>query len=573
MSSEVTVELDVPAEMRDGAVLRANVYRPAGEGRWPVLLTRLPYGKDFPLGGAVLDPVQTARQGYVVVVQDTRGRFTSGGDWYPMVHEADDGCDTVQWAASLPYADGQVGTYGASYFGFTQWAAASQRPPALRAMVPNVTWNDPFNGLVYRGGAIELGTHGSWHLNMGLDVLARRHRHDPPALRAAVRELYREYDALGLEGYASLPLQDFGPHRRQDVGSAFLDVLRRPLDPDDPLVRATSVHSWQDGVDVPTLNIGGWYDCFLGDTIANFCAMRERGRPTQLLIGPWSHTGQMNPIGERNFGFGAQAAFIDLEIDLGSLQRRWFDHWLRGMDTGLLDRPPIRLFTMGTNEWRYEETWPPAGVEAVPHYLHAGGRLSLRTPGDEAPDRYDYDPADPVPTHGGATLLTPEFRPGPWDQARVEARPDVLVYTSDPLDRDVEVTGPVEAHLWAVTSAPDTDWVVRLCDVLPDGRSLNLTDGIVRARYREGARDAAPSLVEPGHPYHYVIDLWSTSNVFQAGHRIRVQVTSSCFPRWDRNPNTGHAIGETAELRVAHQQVLHDQDHPSHVVLPVRQAV
>jgi putative CocE/NonD family hydrolase len=563
----ITVEFDVPATMRDGTILRANVYRPAGEGHWPVLLTRLPYGKDLPLGTSVLDPVQAARRGYVVIVQDTRGRFRSDGEWYPFRYEADDGADTIAWAAALPYADGQVGMYGASYFGFTQWSAATRQPPALKAMVPFITWADALNGLSFRGGAFELGLHASWHLLQGLDVLVRRHAGDHGALGEAVRSLCREIDALGPEGYWSLPLIEFAPLRRQNVAPAFFEELATPMD------RARSepytILGKHERVRVPTLNVGGWYDIFLSDTIANFRAMRSLGIPSRLLIGPWTHGGSHNPVGQMNFGFGAQLGFIDLREDFGSLQLRWFDHWMKGIDTGVLSEPPIKLFVMGANVWRDEQEWPLARATDTPYYLRQGGRLSPEPPGSEQPDGYDYDPSDPVPTLGGALLMTPEYPPGPFDQRPIEARPDVLLYTTPPLANDVEVTGPIVVHLWAVSSAPDTDFVARLVDVYPDGRSINLTDGVIRARYRNFGRGEPPTLIEPGRPYEYEIDLWATSNLFRAGHRIGLQVTSSCFPRWDRNPNTGHSFAVDSVLRVAHQQILHDREHPSHVVLPI----
>ncbi len=563
----ITVEFDVPATMRDGTILRANVYRPAAEGRWPVLLTRLPYGKDLPLGTSVLDPVQAARRGYVVIVQDTRGRFQSDGEWYPFRYEAEDGADTIAWAAALPYADGQVGMFGASYFGFTQWSAALQQPPALKAMVPFITWADALNGLSFRGGAFELGIHASWHLSQGLDVVVRRHRGNHGALGEAIRSLCREIDRLGTEGYWSLPLAEFAPLRRQDVAPAFFEEVAAPMDRE--LSDSYTILGKHNRVRVPTLNVGGWYDIFLSDTIANFCAMRSQGTPTRLLIGPWGHGQSHNPIGQVNFGFGAQLGFIDLREDFGSLQLRWFDHWLKGVNSGMLSEPPIKLFVMGANVWRDEQEWPLARATNTAYYLRQGGLLSVEPPGSELPDRYTYDPSDPVPTLGGALLMTPEYPSGPFDQRPIEARPDVLVYTTPPLAHDVEVTGPIVVRLWAVSSAPDTDFVARLVDVYPDGRSINLTDGIIRARYRNFRRGEPPTLIEPGRPYEYEIDLWATSNLFRAGHRIGLQVTSSCFPRWDRNPNTGHPFGVDAELRVAHQEILHDREHPSHVVLPI----
>jgi putative CocE/NonD family hydrolase len=565
----VVVDLDVAMQLRDGVTLRANIYRPGGEGRWPVLLTRLPYGKDFPLGTALLDPLQAARRGYVVVVQDTRGTGQSDGEWYPFVHEGRDGVDTIAWAAGLPYSDGQVGTYGASYFGFTQWAAAVDRPPALKAMVPFETWRNTFNGLGARGGAMEFGVIANWHLNMGLNVLLRRYAGDPQALGAAIYRFAEEMNRLGPAGYWALPLRDFAPLRRQDVAPAFFDTVAAPLDPTAEPAASAMIAGRQTGLLTPTLNIGGWYDVFLGDTIANFQTMRSQGAPAKLLIGPWSHSALGGAVGTRNFGMGAQSSFINLQTDLLGLHLRWFDHWLKGIDTGIMAEPPVKIFVMGANVWRDEQEWPLARAHAVPYYLHGGGRLGPDAPWDEAPDVFMYDPADPVPTCGGATLLTPEFPAGPYDQAEIEARPDVLVYTSDVLGEDLEVTGPIEVHLWAVSSALDTDFVARLTDVFPDGRSINLTDGIVRARYRNYAQGEAPSLLEPGRAYHYVIDLWATSNVFQAGHRIRLQITSSSFPRWDRNPNTGHPFGADAELTVAWQTILHDVEHPSHVVLPI----
>jgi uncharacterized protein len=565
----ITAEFDVPGEMSDGTVLRANVFRPSGGHDLPVLLTRLPYGKDLPLGSSILDPITASRRGYMVVIQDTRGRFTSEGDWYPMRAERDDGRDTVAWASQLAGADGGVGMYGASYFGFTQWAAARDQPPALKAMIPTVTWADPLNGLAYRAGAFELGVMAQWNLSMGADVLLRRYRQDPVKLAETFGALIHDFDGLGVGGYASLPLREFPPLKRHGVSPAFFDGLRNPGEENNPIAEMTTVASWRSEVTVPTFNIGGWYDIFAADTIANFRAMRAAGRPSRLLMGPWSHGGFANPIGRRNFGFASQAMLIDLRSDLMSMQLRWFDHWLKGVDTGMLAEPPVQIFVMGTNRWRFEQDWPLERAEAVPYHLHQGGRLGPTEPGQELPGGYEYDPANPVPTLGGATLMTSEYRSGVYDQREIEARTDVLTFTSDELEHDLEVTGPIEVHLWATSSAPDTDFVARLSDVFPDGRSLNLTDGIIRARFRDHHLGAAPSPIEPERPYEYVIDLWVTSNVFLAGHRIRLAVTSSSFPRWDRNPNTGHDFAADAELRVARQRILHDREHPSHVLLPV----
>ncbi len=580
MGQEISVDFDVPARMRDGTTLRANVYRPAGEGQWPVLLTRLPYGKDFPLGTAVMDPAQVARRGYVVIVQDTRGRLTSEGEWNPFHGEDVDGFDTIEWASKLPYSNGSVGMYGISYFGFTQWAAAVLQPPALKAMAPLQTWNDPLNGVLFRGGALQLGL-ANWDLQMDLDVLMRRHRGNREALGRAIYMLVGEMDNLAWRGYWELPLKNFAPFKRQGIDSTFFSVVEKPMD--HALLDYMTLLDKRENVTVPTFNLGGWYDIFLQDTIENFNFMRNHGstpeaRQSKLLIGPWAHGGFINPVGDMNFGYGSSAAYINLQIDLVSLQVRWFDHWLKGIDTGMLSEAPIRLFVMGANIWRDEQEWPLARAVETRYYLHSNGRantlngngyLSTEGPDNEAFDQYVYDPTSPVTTRGGALLMSPEYRAGPLDQTPIEMREDVLVYTTPVLEQDVEVTGPITVRLWAVSSAADTDFVARLVDVHPSGFAQNLTDGIIRARYRNLARGEAPSLIEPGIAYEYEIDLWSTSNVFKAGHRIRLDVTSSSFPRWDRNPNTGHDFGVDIELAVAHQTILHDREHPSYVVLPI----
>jgi putative CocE/NonD family hydrolase len=578
---QVVVDYDVPARMRDGTTLRANIYRPAGEGQWPVLLTRLPYGKDLPLGSAILDPVQAARRGYVVIVQDTRGRFTSEGDWVPMANEARDGFDTIEWASRLPYSNGQVGMYGASYFGFTQWSAAVEQPPALKTMIPLFTWSDPFNGVVFRGGALELGTMAHWQLQMGMDVLMRRYRNDPQALGRAIALWAKEMDALGKEGYWSLPLKEFRPLKTQEIAPAFFLALEFPMQ--RAAAEYMNISGKHDRVTVPAFNGGGWYDIFLQDTLEHFTAMRQHGatpqaRQSKLLIGPWAHTSQGTLVGEQTFGFASTTAFINLQQDFMTYQLRWFDYWLKGLENGILQEAPIKIFVMGANIWRDEQQWPLARAVETRYYLHSQGHantlhgdgtLSTKPPEDESADQYTYDPANPVLTRGGALLMAPEYPAGPFDQRPTESRHDVLVYTSAPLQADLEVTGPIRVHLWAVSSAPDTDFVARLVDVHPDGYAQNLTDGIIRARYRHAPRGGDPSLIEPGKAYEYVIDLWSTSNLFKAGHRIRLDITSSNFPRWDRNPNTGQPLGASTEMIPAQQTILHNREHPSYVVLPI----
>ncbi|HEV7128113.1 MAG TPA: CocE/NonD family hydrolase [Ktedonobacterales bacterium] len=574
----IQIEFDVPATMRDGTTLRANIYRPAGAGPWPVLLTRLPYGKDLPLGTALLDPVQAARRGYLIVVQDTRGRFSSEGEWYPLIDEGPDGYDSVEWAAGLPGSSGRVGMYGASYFGFTQWAAARERPPHLRALFPYVSWADVRDGTSMRGGALELGLQGNWLLQNTLSTVFRRNagNPDPRVLGAELARLIGELDGLPHGGYRELPLRAFGPLKRVGSLRPFADVFTRHTDHD--YIARASVAPAYERLNLPAYHAGGWYDIFLGGTLRNFSALTARGAaPQKLLIGPWTHGNSGEFVGDQDYGFTSAAALIDGQIDFMSLQLLWFDRWLKDVPNGIETSAPIKLFVMGENVWRDEREWPLKRAEPTPFYLRSGGHansldgdgtLSTQAPGAEPADRYAYDPRDPVPTLGGALLIHVSFRAGPCDQRPVERRPDVLVYSTPPLETDVEVTGPIGVTLWAASSAPDTDFVARLVDVFPDGRAINLTDGILRARFRAGI-DAPEALIEPGRAYEYQIDLWATSNLFRAGHRIRVDITSSSFPRWDRNPNTGAPLGEGTELVTATQTILHDSDHPSRILLPL----
>jgi putative CocE/NonD family hydrolase len=537
----VTVEFDVPARMRDGVTLRANVYRPEGEGPWPTLLTRLPYGKDVPELLFWLDPVQTAAKGFMVVVQDTRGRFASEGEWIPLRFEREDGYDSVEWAARLPGSNGRVGMFGLSYLGHTQWAAAVEQPPSLAAIAPSLTWTDPFDGLLARGGAVELGANPNWTLGTGADHLSRlglseqEHEHRLAAL-------LDDLDRLPTDGYRDLPVHDLPVMRRHGVPS---------LDVDSDAVARTRLAGDYERVTVPTLHIGAWHDIFVQAMLDSYTAMTALGRPARLVVGPWTHLTFTDPVGDLCFGARATR-------DLDDEQLRWFTRYLvpdAAADAGE-SGAPVRIFVMGRNEWRDEASWPLERARDERWHLHADGALGRDAPGeDAAPTEFTYDPSDPVPTLGGQTVLAPAFPPGPFDQARVEARPDVCVFSSEPLSSDLEVTGRIRVVLHAESSAPSTDWVARLCDVHPDGCSYNLCDGIVRIA--EGA-DVCQQVE---------IDLWSTSNVFLAGHRLRVHVTSSSFPRWDRNLNTGNQ--RDPHIEAARQRVHHDADRPSWIELPI----
>jgi putative CocE/NonD family hydrolase len=575
-SVSLRVETNLPVKMRDGVVLYADLYRPDSPGPFPVALQRTPYDKGAAGSMTNLDPMKAARNGYAVVIQDTRGRYTSEGEFYAFRDEINDGYDTVEWAAAQPWSTGKVGMYGASYVGATQWLAAVARPPHLAAIVPNVTASNYHEGWAYQGGAFELGFNVSWTLlqltlaNFGALSSAKS---VPTEKR---RDLIDAVNDMELS-FRHLPTKDL-PQLQGGLADYYYDWLAHPEF--DDYWKNLCIEDNHPRLNVPAYNIGGWYDIFLGGTIRNFLGMRANGgsddakRGQKLLIGPWQHGSRGGSVvGDHYFGLAADA----MAADLDGVHFRWFDYWLKGIDNGVLDEPPVRVFVMGDNVWREEQEWPLARVQNTSYYLHSQGKansssgdgsLSPEAPGEEPPDVYLYNPADPVPTRGGGLCCNPYFAAnGAFDQQDIEARPDVLVYSTPPLERDLEVTGPVTVTLWAATSQTDTDFTAKLVDVCEDGCARNLTDGIIRARYRDSSSNA--SFVEPGRVYHYTIDLWATSNVFQRGHRIRVEISSSNFPRFDRNTNTGNVIAGDAEFKPALQTVMHDAQHPSHITLPV----
>ncbi|MXQ55013.1 CocE/NonD family hydrolase [Shimazuella alba] len=579
---KMITEFNVPVEMRDGTILRANIYRPEKNGEWPVLLSRLPYGKDTFAQPFLIQVPKAVQEGYVVIIQDTRGRFVSEGNWDPIPsfnQEVSDGYDTLEWISNLPYNSGRVGMFGLSYYAFTQWASAlSSHSKTLQAIAPAFSWNDPYDGLMYRGGALELGLLTYWQMGMYLDTLPR-HYSDQQELSKAMERLISDIDQLPRQ-IQSLPLKNYAPFTRTKVATSLIEVIKRGY-MDHKFVDSLNLTNKLERLELPSLNIAGWYDIFLQGTLDNFVQMRNhrkspKARNSQLIIGPWRHLDHGHHAGEVNFGLQANST----SIDLSEMQLRWFDHFLKKQDTGMLQEAPIQLFVMGENIWRDEYEWPLQRTEYIDFYLHSQGQantlqgngmLSLQPPEQEAPDHFIYDPLNPVPTMGGSHLMLPDFMDGPVDQREIESRDDVLVYTSSVLEEDVEVTGPVKVKLWAISSALDTDFVARLVDVFPDGTAINLTDGIIRTRFRDVNNGEEPSLLEPGKAYLYEIDLWSTSNLFKKGHRIRLDITSSSFPRWDRNPNTGHDFGVDGEsdVIVAQQTILHDKEHSSSIVLPI----
>ncbi|MFF3380649.1 CocE/NonD family hydrolase [Streptomyces sp. NPDC002680] len=535
----VTIEYDVPVPMRDGVVLRADVYRPEGPGPWPVIVSRTPYDKTDNYELQFLDPLLAARRGLIAVVQDVRGRFASEGEFVPLVNEAADGADTIEWAAQLPGSSGAVGMWGISYLGNVQWQAAGLDPTALKAIAPSLTFRETDNGLAFRGGAHELGLVRSWALMMGFDVLTRRHAGNDEELKKQVAALAAAFDGIPGPTYQELPTGKDPLVARWDL----------PNLADQATMAAGDVPAHQENVTVPSLHVAGWYDVFVQATIDNYTAAARRPG-ARLVVGPWNHLALTGMQGDINFGIEGSGAAIDV---LGLT----FD-WLRTcLTTGEApdDDLPVQLYVMGAGEWRSEPEWPLS--RAVDTRFHLGPDARLTTDGQPAPATltFTYDPRNPVPTVGGATVM-PYPPPGSFDQRVAEKRDDVLVFTTDVLAEDIEVTGRITASLTVATDGPTTDWVVRLCDVHPDGRSYNVVDGITRVE------------AVPGEASAVEVDLWSTSMLFKRGHRIRVQVTSSCFPRWDRNLNTADGL-RTGEMRVASQTLHVGGDARSFVTLPI----
>jgi putative CocE/NonD family hydrolase len=553
----VVVDKDVPARMRDGVVLRADVYRPEAPGRFPALLQRTPYSKNP--ADADEDFRTLAALGFVVVVQDTRGRYTSDGEARPH-DEAEDGYDTIAWVSGLPQVDGRVGMFGGSYLATTQLLAATLQPPALVALFPASSYASRYD-MVFQGGAFYLRDGLGWNLGQSLDV--RRRVLTPDAPRDASLELDAEQRKLLRERWLwHVPLKTLDVLELRRFAPGYFRMLDHPSF--DDYWRSFDIESRHARFQVPAFHLTGWYDTLLTGTLRNFSGLRrnagsERARRFQrLVVGPWTHA--RPTLASRRVAdvdFGPEAG-----MDAEQLLRRWFGYWLQGGDSGIVDGTPVRLFVMGENRWRDEPEWPLARARATAYYLRAGGALAPEAPAEEPADRYVYDPADPVPTgdSGG-------YSRAPTDQRAVEARRDVLVYTTAALERELEVTGPIVLELWAASSAPDTDFTARLVDVHPDGTPRALSDGILRARYRNGK--TAPELLTPGRPVPLSIDVGATSNLFRAGHRIRLEVSSSNFPRFDRNPNTGGVFGEDAELRRTEQTIYHDARRPSHLLLPV----
>jgi len=570
----VLVEKNVRQPMRDGVQLAADVYRPSAAGTYPVLLQRTPYNKElWPVTALTLDPIRAAAAGYVVVIQDVRGRWASEGDvFFPYRDERDDGYDSIEWAARQPYASGRVGCYGLSYMGGTSWLAALSGHEALGAISPTTAPNDFWRNHFWRGGVLNIGTLAMWAMRAIGPAALIRAKPDLQQMVPLLVKLIDDVDAFG-DVLEQLPYSQFEPTRPDDDSFVpfFYEFLKHPIP--DEWTGSMLLGNRHKDIKVPSLTIAGWHDLLLAPDLEHFQGMRAHAgtatarEHSKLIIGPWAHGSFLHVVGDVDFGFRSNGMFLDLKEDLTKLQLRWFDRWLKDIPNGIDDEAPVKLFVQGRNRWRDEAGWPLDRAVTTAWYLQPDRTLSRETPPAGAlPSSYVFDPNDPCPTCGGGTLLPPQYSPGPVDQAPILGRRDVLVFTSAVLDGDLEVTGPVAAVLYAATSGPDTDWIVKLCDVHPDGRTLGVCDGVLRASFRDGR---TRTLLEPGAVVRYDIDLWSTSMLFKAGHRLAVVVTSSDFPRYDRNPNTGETAHTATKLEPALQRIYIDAERASHILLPV----
>ncbi len=550
--------------MRDRTVLRADVYLPAGNGPFPTTVSRTPYNKSREKDTSRYRGL--AENGFAVVVQDTRGRYQSDGIFRPMFgsefDDPEDGYDTIEWAAAQDWSTGKIGTFGYSYPSWTSWMLAPLMPPHLVTMFtggmgPRTTdWEI--------GGVFRPGRALQWLLGL---IAPDTQEWLDDSMGPATPESFDRIAAVATREkwlwylpYSDLPLEALG-----GLNEHFRDWLENHHKDRFGLIGNFSK------IDLPVHHRTGWYDRLIGTThmysnMVNHAPTEEARKNQRLLIGPWTHANEFpRETGELDFGPEAEADWVELASG-------WFDHWLKGQQNGVMDGPPVKLFTMGTNRWRFEEQWPPAGASMTDYFLHSSGRantpagdgsLSLEQPSDEQPDSYVYDPRDPL-----MTLYLANGQDGPFDQRYNAHRRDVLVYASDVLDREVEVTGYPQLHLFVASDALDTDFTIRLIDVHPDGYAQNLCYGFQRARFR-GGLEKPPELMRPGETYEFVIELAPISNAFLPGHRIRVDISSSDFPNHDRNHNTGGNDYFETDMRVARQTVFHDSIRPSRIVLPV----
>jgi putative CocE/NonD family hydrolase len=547
---EVKREFGLRVPMRDGVTLSANVYLPDAPGQFPVILVRTPYDSGQPNYSAA--GAYWASHGYVYVIEDVRGRGGSDGEFYPLVDDALDGDDSINWCAKQTWSTGKIGMLGPSYLGWVQGYAAGMHNPHLAALIPTVTPPDPYRNFPVQFGVMQMAT-ASWLAFISGKTLQDINQFD--LLKAETHLPVMDID--NELGRTMKPWRDYLAHPKYDAYWKKQDYQEKMLD-------STT----------PALNVSGWYDDVFVGTTENYINMTTRahtpeGRNLQwMLIGPWGHaTNAGRVLGSIDFGPDAVIDFLGVEL-------RWFDHWLKGIDNGVEKEPHVHIFVMGENAWHTEHEWPIARTKYVKYYLHSSGRganslfgtgtLSEKLPATEKEDHYRYDPNDPAP------FITPaDFHQtgGPDDYRSVERRDDVLVYTAAAVEQPTEVCGPLEVKLYAASSAPDTDWTVKILDVHPDGFAQRLNDGIVRARFRESMEKE--TLLTPGKVYEYEIGAWSTCVQLQKGHALRLEVSSSAFPKFARNLNTGGDDATGTKAVVAEQSIFHDAAHPSYALIPI----
>ena len=548
---DVKIQLDLLIPMRDGIQLYATLYRPTQGDRFPVLLIRSPYSTQHP---RYVDwSIRFAQHGYAVVMQDSRGRFESPGKWRPYIDETNDGYDTQQWLGQQDWCDGTIGTFGVSYPGFTQILPAPLHSPYTKALVPIANQEDNYGHMRYNG-VLQLQNA------MNFIWLGDRTNQHAPSNLIDWDEVYRRLPLVSaLDSIGDRPF--------------YRDVIRHTRF--DDFWKSYSMKGKYAQIETPAYFITGWYDNLVHEEFKCFAGWKNQARTeecrrlSRLLVGPWDHKGIGSAAPFGDIDFGPQAA-----MDIPAEHLRWYDQRQRSIVTGIDDEPPVRLFVMGENVWRFENEWPLARTRYTSFYLHSNGRansaigdgtLSCEQPGDESPDSYAYDPDNPVPTVGGQSMFSENT--GPRDRRSVERRDDVLVYSTPPLEKAVEVTGAIRLTLYATSDAPDTDFTAALIDVHPRGAAIIVCDGVVRARFRDSYEE--PTAIEPGRVYEYIITLWETSNLFKVGHRIRLEISSSNFPRFDRNLNTGNDSATDTEMRIARQTIMHSDQYPSRLTLPL----
>lgn len=556
--ADVRLESDVSVTMRDGCVLKADVYYPATDEPAPALLMRLPYAKELAETNVYAHPSWFAARGYLVVVQDVRGRGASEGTFEPFLHEADDGYDTVEWVASLPQCSGKVAMYGFSYVGATQLLAASQRPPHLACIVPAHTGIDYFENWTYRSGALQWAFVSYWAYFLSADTAIRD---------GDLETAERIFNGLTTVSsfFPTLPTSKFPafPHELAPYFEAWLTH-----DTFDDFWKQRGSRPADVPWATPAMHIAGWYDIFCDSAFDTYAAIEEKGVPQRLIVGPWWHMPWSPNLGIRDFGEGAKSRANEWVLE-------WADTWCRE-DSPDGFSASVDYFVLGTNEWRKAHTWPPSEAESfILHLDSAGsansingdGRLTSTVPDATDADRYIHDPLDPVPSRGGRSCCFSFVSPmGPADQSDVESRNDVLVFSTEPLSERIVIAGPVELTLFASTSAVDTDFTAKLVDVDTSGATSNICDGIVRARYRSGGDE---DFLEPGVVYEFTIRLGNIAAAFEKGHRIRLEVASSNFPAFDRNPGTRQKPHEAAwgDMHRATQTIFHGKEYSSRLTM------